>query len=133
MQNHPWRSTWQKQRNGELKPIALTSRYLIDAGKKFHRGISATARSLRAERFWFHLYRNQIQLYLDHQALELRLERNKPNKQCSARLTRWLDKLIFFDVSLKHTARKEINLIDFTGRIPPKTVTGRKTRRKISD
>ena len=43
------------------------------------------------ERFRFHLYRKQIQLFSDHQALEALLKRSKANKQNSARLTRWLD------------------------------------------
>ena len=41
------------------------------------------------------------------------LKRNKTNKQYSARLTRWLDRLNHFDICLKHTAGKEIKFTDF--------------------
>ena len=38
------------------------------------------------------------------------------NKQYSAQLTRWLDRLNHFDICLKHTAGKEIKLTDFISR-----------------
>ena len=46
------------------------------------------------ERFRFHLYGKQVQLFSDHQALEPLLKRNKMNKQYSARLTRWFTNFI---------------------------------------
>ena len=70
------------------------------------------------ERFRFHLYGKQVQLFSDHQKLEPLLKRNKTNKQYSARLTRWLDKLNHFDICLKHTAGKEIKFTDFISRNP---------------
>ena len=73
------------------------------------------------ERFRFHLYGKQVQLFSDHQALEPLLKRNKTNKQYSARLTRWLDRLNHFDISLKHTARNEIKFNDFISRNPTET------------
>ena len=70
------------------------------------------------ESFRFHLYGKQIQLFSDHQALEPLLKRNKANKQYSARITRWLDRLNHFDISPKHTAAKGIKFTDFISRIP---------------
>ena len=40
------------------------------------------------------------------------------NKQYSARLTRWLDRLNHFDICLTHTAGKEIKFTDFISRNP---------------
>ena len=54
--------------------------------------------------------------------MEPLLKRNKTNKQYSARLTRWLDRLNHFDISLKHTAGKEIKFTDFISRNPTETV-----------
>ena len=48
--------------------------------------------------------------------MEPLLKRNKTNKQYSARLTRWLDRLNHFDITLKHTACREINFTDFISR-----------------
>ena len=70
------------------------------------------------EQFGFYLYGKQIQLFSDHQALEPLLKRNKTNKQYSARLTRWLDRLNHFDISPKFTAGKEIKFTDFISRNP---------------
>ena len=100
-----------------LKPIAFASRYLSDAEKKYSIGeleFLALVQGLRKLRFY--LYGKQMQLFSDHQALEPLLKRNKTNKQYSARLTRWLDRLNHFDISLKHTAGKEIKFTDFVGR-----------------
>ena len=110
---------WQKQGNGELKPIAYASRYLNDAEKKYSIGeLELLAVVWGLERFRFHLYGKQVQLFSDHQALEPLLKRNKMNKQYSARLTRWLDRLNHFDICLKHTAGKEIKFTDFISRNP---------------
>ena len=60
----------------------------------------------------------QVQLFSDDRALEPLLERNKVNKQYSAQLTRWLDRINHFDISLKHTAGKEIKFPVFISRKP---------------
>ena len=43
---------------------------------------------------------------------------NETNKQYCARLTRWLDRLNYFEFTLKHTAGKEIKFTDFISRNP---------------
>ena len=57
---------------------------------------------------------------MDHQALEPLLKWNKTNKQNSARLKRWLDRLTHFYICLKHTPGKEIKITDFLSRNPAK-------------
>ena len=110
---------WQKQSNNELKPIAFASRYPNDAEKKYSIGEQELLAVLWGlERFRFHLNGKQVQLFSNHQALEPLLKRNKTNKLYSARLTRWLDRLNHFDISLKHTAGKEIKFTDFISRNP---------------
>ena len=90
---------WQKQANGELKPIAYASCYLNDAEKKYSIcELELLAVVWGLERFRFHLYGKQVQLFSDHQDLDPRLTRNKMSKQYSARLTRWLVRLNHFDI-----------------------------------
>ena len=102
-----------------MKPIAFASRYLNDAEKKYSYGDLELLAVVRGfERFRFHLYGKQVQLFSDHQALEPLLKRNKMIKQNTARLTRWLDRLNHFDICLKHTASKEIKFMDFMSRNP---------------
>ena len=51
------------------------------------------------KKFRFHLYGKKVYLYADHQALAPLIKRNRCNKQYSARLIRWLDRLAHFDIA----------------------------------
>ena len=83
---------WQKQADGELKPIAFGSRFLNDSEKNYSIGeLELLAVVWGLEKFRFYLYGKKVFLYTDHQALEPLIKRNRCNKQYSARLTRWLD------------------------------------------
>ena len=44
--------------------------------------------------------------------------KNKTNKQYNGLITRWLDRLNHFDISLKFTPGKEIKLTNFFSRNP---------------
>ena len=80
---------WQKQDNGNTKPREYGSRYLNDTKKKHsiaELGILAVVWGL--EKFRFYFYGKKVHLYTDHQASEPLTERNRSNKQYSARLTR---------------------------------------------
>ena len=59
-----------------------------------------------------------VKLFSDHSALEPLLRRNRANKTYSARLTRWLDRITHFDVSVNHIAGEEIKLTDYLSRHP---------------
>ena len=90
---------WQKQADGELKPIAFGSRFLNDSEKNYsigERELLAVAWGL--EKLRFLLYGKKVFYNTDHQALEPLIKRNRCNKQYSARLTRWLDRLAHFDI-----------------------------------
>ena len=83
---------WQKQHDGNTKPIAFGSRYLNDTEKKYSIGeLEILAVVWGLEKFRFYLYGKKVHLYTDHQALEPLIKRNRCNKQYSARLTRWLE------------------------------------------
>ena len=64
-------SLWQKQPDGEVKPIAFGSRYLIDSEKNDSIGESELPAVVWGlEKFPFSLYGKKGLLYTDHQALE---------------------------------------------------------------
>ena len=75
------------------------------------------------EKFRFFLYGKNVFLYTDHQALEPLIKRNRCNKQYSARLTRWLDMLAHFDISIQHIAGSNLKFIDFLSRNPVEGAT----------
>ena len=110
---------WQRQADGELKPIAFGSRFLNDCEKNYSIGELELLNVVwKLEKFRFYLYGKKVFLYTDHQALEPLIKRNRCNKQYSARLTRWLDRLAHFDISIQHIAGSNLKFTDFLSRNP---------------
>ena len=62
-------------------------------------------------------------LYTDHQALAPLIKRNRCNEHNSARLTRWLDRLAHFDISIQHMAGSNLKLTDYLSRNPVRGAT----------
>ena len=115
---------WQKQSDGEIKPIAFGSRYLNDTEKNYSIGeLELLAVVWGLEKFRFYLYGKKVYLYTDHQALEPLIKRNRCNRQYSARLTRWLDRLAHFDIAVQHIAGSNLNFTDFLSRNPVEKAT----------
>ena len=110
---------WQKQSDGEIKPIAFGSRYLNDSEKNYSIGeLELLAVVWGLEKFRFYLYGKKVFLFTDHQALEPLIKRNRCNRQYSARLTRWLDRLAHFDIAIQHIAGSNLKFTDFLSRNP---------------
>ena len=110
---------WQKQDDGNTKPIAYGSRYLNETEKKYSIGeLELLAVVWGLEKFRFYLYGKKVHLYTDHQALEPLIKRNRSKKQYSARLTRWLDRLTHFDISIQHIAGSNLKFTDYHSRNP---------------
>ena len=110
---------WQKQKDGNLKPIGFASRFLSDTEKKYAiNELELLAVVWRLEYFRLYIYGKPIELLTDHQALEPLNKRNRSNKTYSARLTRWLDRLAHFDIQIKHVAGKLLKLTNYLSRNP---------------
>ena len=115
---------WQKEDDGNIKPIAYGSRYLNDTEKNYSIGESELLAVVWGlEKFRFHLYGKKVYLYTDHQALEPLMKRNRCNKQYSARLTRWLDRLAHFDIAIQHIAGSNLKFTDYFSRNPVEGAT----------
>ena len=115
---------WQKQSDGEIKPIAFGSRYLNDSENNYSIGeLELLAVVWGLEKFRFYLYGKKVFLYTDHQALEPLIKRNRCNRQYSARLTRWLDRLAHFDIAIQHIAGSNLKFTDFLSRNPVENLT----------
>ena len=109
---------WQKQHDGNLKPIGFASRFLSDTEKKYAINELELLVVWGLEHFRLYIYGKPIELLTDHQALEPLIKRNRSNKTYSARLTRWLDRLAHFDINIKHIAGKYLTLTDYLSRNP---------------
>ena len=105
---------WQNKDDGNTKPISHGGRYLNGTGTKSSISeLEILAVVWGLEKFRFYLYEKKIYLYTNHQPLELLIKRNRSNKQNSARLTRWLDRLTHFDISIQHIAGSNLIFIDY--------------------
>ena len=110
---------WQKQNDGEIKPIAFGSRYLNDTEINYSIGeLELLAVDWGLEKVQFYLYGKKVFLYTDYQALEPLIKRNRSNHQYSARLTRWLYRLPHFDIAVQHIAGKNLKFTDYLSRNP---------------
>ena len=110
---------WQEQADGKLKPIGFASRFLSDTEKNTPLLNSNYWPSFGGlEHFRLYIYGKPIKLLTDHQALEPLIKRNRSNKTCSARLTRWLDRLAHFTINVNHIAGKHLALTDYLSRNP---------------
>ena len=108
---------WQKQDDGNTKPIAYGSRYLNGTKKKYSIGeLELLAAVWGLEKLRFYQYGKKVYIYTDHPALEPLIKRNRCNKQYSARLTRWLDRLTHFDISIQHIAGSNLKFTDYLRR-----------------
>ena len=115
---------WQKQSDREIKPIAFGSRYLNESEQNYSIGeLELLAVVWGLEKFRFYLYGKKVYLYTDHQALEPLIKRNRCNRQYSARLTRWLDRLAHFDIAIQHIAGSNLKFTDFLSRNPVENAT----------
>ena len=108
---------WQKQNDDTIRPIAFSSRYLNDGEKNLSTGeLKLLAVVWGVETVRFYLYGKVVHHCTDHQALESLLKRNQAYQENSARSGRLLDRLAYFDISMKHTAGKNSASTDYHSR-----------------
>ena len=121
---------WQKE--GEVfRPIAFASRFLTECERKYAiNELEILGALWGLEYFRYYVYGKKLNLLTDHQALQPLLKKNRAPKQCSARITRWLDRLSHFDVNVQYMAGKNIPLTDYLSRHPivPTELTELKTK-----
>ena len=112
-------ATLLQKENETLSPVALAIRFLTECERKYAiNELELLGVLWGLENFRYYVYGKKVNLLTDHQALQPLLKRNRAHKQYSARLTRWLDRLIHFDVNVQYTAGKNIPLTDYLSRHP---------------
>ena len=65
-----------------------------------------------------YLYRSEFEVITDHKALLSALSPNRGNKTYHSRLTRWVDRLLPFNFTIKQLAGKDLGFTDLISRIP---------------
>ena len=62
------------------------------------------------ELFKNYVYGTKVGIFSDHKALHSVLSANKRNKQFSSRLTRWVDRLLPYDINFVHTPGRTLRI-----------------------
>ena len=78
---------------------------------------------LGLEKTLFCLYGKKVHLHTNHQALEPLVKRKRCNKQYSARLIPWLDRLTHFEISIQHIAGSNMDFTDYLSSNPVRGAT----------
>ena len=91
--------------------------------KLFNRRIKITRSCLRIRKILISPIRKNVYLNTDQQALQPLIKRNRCNKQYSARLTRWLDQLAHFGITIQHIAGSNLKITDFLSSNPIQSAT----------
>ena len=65
-----------------------------------------------------YLYGSEFEIITDHKALISALSPNHGNKTYHSRLTRWVDRLLPFNFTMKHLAGKDMGFTDLISRSP---------------
>ena len=102
-----------------IERIPFVSRGLNDTEKHYSIGELELFEIVWASvKFRFYLYGKKVHQYTDHPAIELLIKRNRSNQQYNARLTRWLDRLVHFDIAVQHTTSSNLKITDILSKNP---------------
>ena len=94
-------------------------RYLSDYEAKYSTNeLELLAIVWAVEYFRNYVYGTQFEVISDHKALETALKSNHGNKTYSSRLTRWIDRLLPFDMKVVHQPGRTMGLADYFSRHP---------------
>ena len=102
---------WQKQSNGDWKPIAFASWYLNDAEKNAVGELELLAVLWGLQRFRFHLYGKQIHSFSDHQTLDLLLKKRQTKQTilCPTNPVAWQTKQFRHHIKIHCRNRNQIH------------------------
>ena len=105
------------EKNWEL--LSCASRYLSEYEAKYSTNeLELLAIVWAVEHFRNYIYGEKFEVVSDHKALETALKSNHGNKTYSSRLTRWIDRLLPFEMEVIHQPGRTMGLADYLSRHP---------------
>ena len=103
----------------DWKTISFASRFLNPHESKYSTNeLELLGVVWAVEHYKNYLYGSDFEIITDHKALLSALSPNHGNKTYHSRLTRWVDRLLPFNFSIKHIAGKDMGFTDLISRIP---------------
>ena len=99
--------------------IAFASRYLNNQEKKYSTNeLELLAVVWAVDRFKHYLLGKKFVIVTDHKALTSALEENRSNKTYQSRLTRWVDRLLPYQIKITHIPGRDRGIVDYLSREP---------------
>ena len=109
----------QQNWEGEWIPIAFASRYLNTQEKKYTiNELELLAVVWSVDRLKHYLLGKELVIATDHRALVSALDEHKSNKTYQSRLTRWVDRLLPYQLKFIHLPGKDMGIVDYLSRNP---------------
>ena len=109
----------QQQSNRERKQASFASRFSTDSESKYSiNELELLAVVWAIERFKTYVYGVKFQVISDHKALASVLKPNRSNKTFSSRLTRWVDRLLPFEIEIIHAPGRVLGFADYLSSHP---------------
>ena len=103
----------------DWKTISFASRFLNPHESKYSTNeLELLGVVWAVEHYKNYLYGSDFEAITDHKAILSALSPNHGNKTYHSRLTRWVDRLLPFNFSIKHIAGKDMGFTDLISRIP---------------
>ena len=101
----------QKNDNEDWEPISCASRFLTNYEQKYSTNeLELLAIVWAVEHFRNYIYGVKFEVVSDHKALETAIKSNHGNKTYSSRLTRWIGRLLPFDMEVVHHPGRTMGL-----------------------
>ena len=97
--------------------VAFASRFLNSAENRYSiNELDILGVVWSIEHFNYYLFGKPFTVITDHRALLSIMRENKTNKSYNSRLTRWVDRLLPFDLTIDHLSGSKMGLVDYISR-----------------
>ena len=101
------------------KPIAFASRFLNPCEERYSvNELELLGVVWSTEYFKNYLYGKHFTVITDHRALLSIMKENRSNKSYNSRLTRWVDRLLPFQIDIEYLPGAKMGLVDYISRNP---------------
>ena len=109
----------QQQTDEGWRATLFASRFLTSFEQKYSKNeLELLAVVWAIENFRNYVYGIQFEVVSDHRAPTSILKGNRANKTYSSRLTRWVDRLLPFQFTIKHEPGRSLGMADYLSRHP---------------
>ena len=104
----------QQTDEGSWVPISFASRYLNIQEKKYSSNeLELLAVVLEVDRYKQNYLGKLFTIATDHKALTSALDGKKSNKTYQTRLTRWVDRLLPYQIKIVHIPGRDMGIVDY--------------------